>query len=559
MFRRGWARRRHGAEIHPDEILIDSSNLPQFDTDQFEGRLERPLGRRSMLFVMGLVAIFLAVYVGRAWNLQFVNGVAYAKQAAENQLTETIVFADRGVIIDRTGTELAYNNRASVEDDFAERLYSEYRGMAHVVGYVKAPTKDSSGNYFRTSFEGIEGVELFYDEVLAGQNGTTLTETDAKGNIVSQSAQRPPVTGKTIALSIDAKVSQALYDAIAQRADGSKFKGGAGAVIDVRTGELLALTSYPEFSPQTLLSGDDLALAGLFTDSREPFLNRAVTGLYAPGSIVKPIVAIAALSEGIIDEYKQIVSTGSISIPNPYNPSLPSIFKDWRAHGLVDMRRALAVSSDVYFYTVGGGYKDQRGLGIETIDRYFRFFGLGAPSGLAGFAEPGGTIPTPAWKEETFDGDPWRLGDTYNTSIGQYGVQVTPLQMAKTAAALANGGFLLTPTLIASSTPQREHLPFTSHAFEVVQEGMRMAVTEGTAAALNMPFMEVAGKTGTAQVGAHNEFMNSWVIGFYPYDEPRYAFAVVLERAPAGTATGAPAAMNAFLWWLNQNAPQYLQ
>ncbi|OGC84498.1 hypothetical protein A3F55_02035 [Candidatus Adlerbacteria bacterium RIFCSPHIGHO2_12_FULL_53_18] len=559
MSLRHWLRRQRSPEIHPDEIFVDSSNLQAFDTDQFEGRIERPIGQGALLFVSSLLLLLVGLYCLRAFDLQFVKGVAYAKQAAENQLAERIIFADRGTVVDRTGRELAYNVRVDAESDFAERHYGQYRGLSHIVGYTKAPTKDSSGHYFRTSFEGIEGVERAYNDVLAGHNGITLTETDARGNVVSESAQRPPQTGEQVSLSLDAEVTQGLYDAIAARAEGSKFQGGAGAVIDIETGELLALTSYPEYSSEALSRGREEALEAFFADERNPFLNRAISGLYAPGSIVKPMVAIAALAEGVIDEFKEILSTGSISIPNPYFPDQPSIFRDWKAHGYTDMRHAIAVSSDVYFYTVGGGYKDQQGLGIATLDEYFKLFGMGNPTGLMGFEEPGGTIPTPEWKEATFGGDPWRVGDTYNTAIGQYGVQVTPLQMARMAAAIANGGMVLTPALIASSSPQGTSLPIDPHAFEVAREGMRLAAQGGTAAAVNMPFIEVAGKTGTAQVGAQNQFMNSWVIGFYPYENPRWAFAVVLERAPAGTAVGAPAAMNAFLWWLKANAPEYLE
>jgi len=558
MVPRRWRKKRRADEIHPDEILIDASNPAEFDTDQFEGRMERPLSYRSHMIASGLIVVLFGIYAAQALNLQIVNGATYAKQAAENKLEETIVFADRGLITDRMGAELAFNVRANAEDDFAERVYAPYRGIAHVLGYAKAPTKDTSGNYYRMSFSGIEGVEKVYDEMLAGKNGTRLTETDAKGNTVSESAQRDAVTGTTLALSLDAEVTQALHDSIARRAQESKFQGGSGVIIDVHTGELLAITSYPEYSPQDMLSGHEDTLSGLLADTRQPFLNRALSGLYAPGSIVKPVVALAALSEGIIDEYKEILSTGSITIPNPYYPDKPSVFKDWKAHGYTDMRHAIAVSSDVYFYTVGGGYKDQKGLGIAAIDRYLQLFGLGNPTGLAGFSEPAGTIPTPEWKEETFNGDPWRLGDTYNTAIGQYGVQVTPLQTARMVATLANGGTLLTPTLIASSTPKSTKLPLTEHAFDVAREGMLLAAMKGTAVAVNMPFMKVAGKTGTAQVGAKNEFMNSWIIGFFPYEAPRYAFAVVLERAPAGTATGAPAAMNEFLWWMHQHASGYV-
>jgi penicillin-binding protein 2 len=225
----------------------------------------------------------------------------------------------------------------------------------------------------------------------------------------------------------------------------------------------------------------------------------------------------------------------------------------------VDVRHAIAVSSDVYFYEVGGGFEGQKGLGIDNLDKYLRLFGFGSPSGLSGFDEPSGTIPTPEWKLKNFGGDPWRVGDTYHTAIGQYGVQVTPLQAARAVASIANGGFLVTPTLIASSTPERKDLGLSSHILDVVKEGMRLSVTEGTAAAVNLPYIKMGGKTGTAQVGVKNEYVNSWIVGFFPYDKPKYAFAIVLERAPAGTLFGAPAAAADFFAWMREHAPDYLR
>lgn len=556
-------RRKLTSEIAPDEIFLDSSNLPQFDTDSLEGRIERPIDRRSFLVTAFCVALLMCVYTGRTIDLQFVNGAAYAKQAAENQLAEQVLFADRGIIADRKGRELAYNTRAAVTDDFAARSYAAYRGLAHAIGYVKPPAKDSSGFYFRMSHEGVDGMERALDAALKGENGIMLTETNAKGETVSQSVRVAPRPGAKITLSLDAEVTQMLYDAIAAHADQSGFQGGSGVVMDISTGELLALTSYPEYSMQALSRGDQAALAALQTDTRQPFLNRAISGLYAPGSIVKPFMGVAALAEGVISENKEILSTGSISIPNPYNPELPTVFKDWRVNGWTDLRRAIAVSSDVYFYAVGGGYKDQPGLGIDKIDEYLRLFGFGSPTGISGFSEPAGNIPTPEWKEATFDGDPWRIGNTYHTAIGQYGTQVTPLQAVRAVAALANGGNLLTPTLTASARPgaaqKKISLDVAQHPMDVAKEGMRLGVTDGIATAVNVPYVEVAAKTGTAQVGVRNEYMNSWMVGFFPYEHPRYAFAVVLERGPAGTPVGASATVRAFLDSLHVNAPEYLE
>lgn len=555
-----FSRNKKGkSEIHPDEIFIDSSNLPAFDTDQFEGRLERPLSDKSFLSAGLVVAAVFVLLLLRAGSLQLVQGAEYAKQARENQLAESVLFADRGILQDRTGKALAWNEREHPEDDFALRLYADSSGLAHVVGYAKAPAKDSSGFYFREYFEGVVGAEQVFDTRLRGENGTTLTETDARGEVVSEAKVLLPKPGETLTLSVDATVTQGLYNALASRARAASYQGAAGVIMDVRTGELLALTSYPEYSQTALASGDAEVIASYQTQKNQPFLDRAVDGLYAPGSIVKPILAAAAIAEGVIDEHKQILSTGAISIPNPYFPDQPSIFRDWRVNGWTDARAAIAVSSDVYFYAIGGGYQDQLGLGVERIDRYLKLFGFGEDAGLSGFSSASGTIPTPEWKAQAFPEDPtWRLGNTYHTAIGQYGTLVTPLQAVRATAAIANNGLLLTPSLLASSTPQGKPISIDDHALVVAREGMRQGVTSGIATAVNFPFVQVAAKTGTAQVGSRNEFQNSWMIGFWPYENPRYAYAVVLERGPAGTLTGASAVMGEFFRWMETNAPQYL-
>lgn len=560
MWRRAHGRRRSNKEIDPDEILIDSANSGGFDLDRFEGRIERPLSRRSFVLAGGVLFLLSLGLLSRALDLQVMNGVAYAKQAKENQLEQRVIFADRGLIEDRTGAPLAWNERANIEDDFAARMYAAYRGLAHVVGYVKPPAKDSSGFYYRNAFVGVDGAEMAYDGLLKGENGIALTETDARGRVVSEAKVKPPVSGEKLTLSIDAKVNQGLFDQLADRARASHAQGAAGVIMDVRTGELLALTSYPEYSPQMMTVGDKAAIQSYNADRQRPFLNRATDGLYAPGSIVKPMMAAAAINEGIIDEFKQILSTGKLVLPNPYNPDQPSIFKDWRVNGWTDAREAIAVSSDIYFYEVGGGFEGQPGLGISRIDEYLRKFGLGHNPGLEGFSEVDGTIPTPEWKAENFPNDPtWRIGDTYHTAIGQYGTLVTPLQAVRMTAAIANGGTLLTPSLFASTTPQGVKLDISPHALEVAREGMRQGVTTGIATAVNFPFVKVAAKTGTAQVGMRNENQNAWMVGFWPYEDPKYAYAVVLEKMPAGTPIGGSSVMNLFFTFMEANEPRYLE
>ena len=560
-----WGRtsRLRGREITPEEIFLDSSNLPGLDEHQLEGRVERPVSPIALLMVGVVFAVIMTAFVVQAFNLQVVNGETYADISRNNRLERSVIFAPRGIITDRNGTEIAWNEletdpAATSTAPYPLRRYIDAPGFAHVLGFVRYPKADSSGEWWREEYTGVSGVEDVFNESLGGTNGSSISETDARGELVREDIVDPPDAGAPLKLSIDADVQTELARRLESHAQSQGFQGGAAIIMDVESGELLALVSFPEYDNAAFAEGLSSIIDATNADERKPLLNRAVGGLYAPGSIVKPIFAAAALSEHLIDPEKEILSTGSISIPNPYFPDQPSIFKDWRAHGWVDMRRALAVSSDVYFYVIGGGYASQRGLGIAKIDEYAKKFGFSLPTGIVLGNEPDGTIPTPEWKREVFD-DAWRLGDTYNTAIGQYGFQVTPLQVVRYVSAIANGGNLLTPQLVAGARPAGKSVGISDSDLQIVREGMRASVTDGgTAAALNMGGIDIAGKTGTAQVGKHNEYMNSWAIGFWPYENPRYAFAVVLEKAPANTLSGASPAMAPFFYWLKDTKPEYI-
>jgi penicillin-binding protein 2 len=330
--------------------------------------------------------------------------------------------------------------------------------------------------------------------------------------------------------------------------------------MDVQTGEVHALVSYPEYDPNVLAAGTPSdVIASYSVDNRQPYLDRAISGLYTPGSIVKPIEAAGVLTDKIISPAKIIYSAGFISVPNPYNPSKPSIFKDWKALGALDIRHAIAWSSDVYFYTVGGGFGDQKGLGIDRLGYWFKTFGYTSPTGIELPRETSGIVPSPAWKQETFNED-WRLGDTYNTAIGQYGTQITLLEAARAIAAVANGGKLIKPTIVKGTPPSGQSIPVDPAALEIVREGMRLGATEGTSVGLNdLSFVQLAGKTGTAQLGVHNEYYNMWAVGFWPYNNPKYVYVVLMDHGPAGTAVGAVYATHQALQTLHQTAPEYFQ
>lgn len=562
-------------EIDPDEIFLDSSNLPSHNKKQFEGRVESPVTGKAIWSVGIAFVIVAGVFTIRAYNLQVLNGGTYSDISRNNSLARSLIFATRGVIYDRNEIELAWNeapyiapvnteNYVTASSSFALRKYSAFSGLSHLIGFVRYPKADSKGSWWREDYAGISGVELALDDVIKGENGSTMVETDARGRVEREHIIAPPRNGTDIRLSIDAEVQNQLYKIVSAHANKHQFRGGASAIMNVNTGEILALASFPEYDHTAFTEGNSKSIRDAFSSSRTPMLNRAVSGAYTPGSIVKPIFASAALNEGIISPEKEILSTGAITIPNPYDKTRPSVFRDWAVHGLVDMRTALAVSSDEYFYTIGGGYGGQPGLGINRLDEYARKFGLGRSTGIALLGEVEGVIPTPEWKEEVFGGDdPWRIGNTYHTVIGQYGFQVTPLQAVRFIAAIANGGKLFKPQLTESPTLEFEVVGIPDSHLKIVREGMRLAVTsqrkDATVKYLNIPGIRIAGKTGTAQTGARNESMNAWFVGFWPAENPAFAVATVLENAPAGTLAGAGPAMLPFFQWLIQNKPEYVE
>lgn len=549
-------------DINPEDIFIDSSNLPGFGAYRFEGKIEKPMSTNTFFILKTILVLLIMILVSKAWALGIREGNTYLEISENNRLEQSLLFANRGLIYDREMRELASNAIKDEDSQFAKRLYAPIKGLAHLVGYIKYPLSDRAGSYYEENFRGYEGVESFYNDLLSGKNGLKLKETDVLGAVVSESVVEKPKDGNPLILSIDAYLTQELFNAIRALAEERGFVGGAGVIMDVHTGEILALTSFPEYDQNVLTAGSDKQSIGLLLqNSAKPFLNRAIGGLYTPGSIIKPIIALGALQEKIISPTKEILSTGSIVVPNPYDQTKPSVFRDWKAHGLTDMREALAVSSDTYFYSIGGGFGNQKGLGIVLIDKYLQLFGLTEKTNIGLLGEVEGVIPTPEWKKERFDGDIWRLGDTYITSIGQYGTQITPLNAARFMATIANRGKLLIPSVILGglSQPVERVIHIDDEDWRVVHEGMREGVTYGTSIGLNLSYVKVAAKTGTAEVGSSKRYVNSWSVGFFPFDNPKYAWAVVMEKGPSVNTFGATAVVRVLFDWMAVNTPHYFE
>ncbi len=553
--------KRKPKEVSFEEILLDASNLPAFNQHRLEGKRELPITRRNVFYVGGFFMLVAVFFLFKLFSLQMIEGAYYKEISDNNSIDKTVIIAERGVIYDRNGEMLAWNAEDKGDRfDFPMRAYSDRDGLGQLIGYVSYPQKDKHGFFYRTEYLGISGAESSFNEKLQGKNGDRVLERDALGEVIGEHIVDQSVAGEPVTLSLDARVSEAMFDIIASSSEQAGVRSGAGAIMDVHTGEIIALASFPSYDPEVMADGIEVELIESYNkDERFPFLNKVLGGVYTPGSVMKPFLAYAALKEGIISPDKIIVSTGAIVIPNPYSPSNPARFTDWRAHGAMDMRKAIAFSSNVYFYTISGGYGGQPGLGITKMNQYYDLFGFGQPTGIALDNEQLGTVPSPAWKKEVF-GDDWRLGDTYLTSIGQFGFQVTPLQILRSYAALANGGYLLTPQIEKGAQGEKIDLDLDPTHLRVIHEGMRMTVNfpGGTARGLERKDVAVAAKSGTAEIGAGNAYVNSWGAGFFPYEDPQYAFVLMMDKAPRSNALGATRIMGQVVDWMSKNTPEYL-
>lgn len=558
MFRRIFARRiskQASFEIDPEDVFLDARNIPTFNVDQLEGHLEKPLPMyMSYVFLIGCIALFLA-FSGRLFSMQIVQGDSYQEKSDKNHLRSTPIFAHRGTISDRNGELLAWNDGTSGVGDIPKRRYTTTSGFSHILGYVSYPKKDSSGIFWQDEYLGKDGIEKVYQQKLQGVAGEKVIAINAHQEVEAENVTIDPMHGENIKLTIDAGVQAKLYESITSLAHRVGYTGGAGVIMDIHTGEVLALTSYPEYNNNIMTnassSEEKAQVTSDLQSSSKKFLNRAVSGVFTPGSTVKPFVAIAALMEGIITPEKNIFSSGALVIKNKYGGP-DTVFKDWKAHGYVDMREALAVSSDEYFYQVGGGYMDQPGLGIVRIDEYARMFGFGTTTGIDLPNEKSGTIPTPEWKKEVF-GEDWLLGNTYHTSIGQYGFQLTPLELIRGIASLANGGYLVTPHTLLGKEEEKVNLDLNPQHLRVITEGMRQGVLDGIGRVLQIPGVSVASKSGTAELGVKKDLINSWISGYFPYENPKYAFVIIMEKGDVHILQGAVFAARETIEWMRDN------
>ncbi len=386
---------------------------------------------------------------------------------------------------------------------------------------------------------GQAGVELQYNRSLVGRDGSLRLVVNSRGREVLELFREPPADGLSLTLTLDQELQVVAERAFAGRA-------GSAVALDPMTGEILAMTSIPAYDPNEFATGIDAALwQKLARDPQTPLMNRVIQGQYAPGSVFKIVVAAAALEEGVVTPRSAYYCPGHLAIYDTvFRCNKPE------GHGMVSLHQALAQSCNVYFYQVGAR------LEIDRIARWAKRLGLGAPAGVDLPYEASGLVPSSEWKLRT-QRVPWYAGETISVTIGQGQLTVTPLQLARLAALIANGGRLVTPHLVkAVGRATRPEAPLGEARLKpetvaAIRDGMCAVVNEhGTGWRAQLRNVMVCGKTGSSQIvasrtrqpTAHETLPHGWFVAFAPKERPRVALAVLVEHGGSGGVAAAPVA-----------------
>ena len=437
--------------------------------------------------------------------------------------------------------------------------------LSHILGYTskinQAELDKYGSEYLPIDYIGKTGIENFWENELKGQSGKKQIEVDALGKEKKIINQLAGADGYNLVLSIDIDLQKKLEETIISVLKKLKLNKACAIALDPNNGEILALVSLPSYNNNLFARGiTNDEYQALVSHPDQPLFNRCTSGEYPSGSTIKPVLAAAALEEGIINENTSFISTGGLRIGEWF-------FPDWKVggHGVTNVRKAIAESVNTFFYYIGGGYGDFVGLGIDRMVRYEKIFGLGKQTGIDIIGEAKGFLPTKDWKE-TIKGERWYVGDTYHAAIGQGDITVTPLQVANYTAVFANGGLLYRPHFIRQVLSsddkiirQVDHKPIKSNVvssenIKIVREGMRQTVTFGSARSLASAPVAVAGKTGTAQWSS-NKPNHAWFTGFAPYDKPQIVITILIEQGGEGSSVAVPIAREVLEWYFSNKVP----
>ncbi|MFZ2803891.1 MAG: penicillin-binding protein 2 [Patescibacteria group bacterium] len=533
---RGIIRDRNG--------VVLAENVPSFDLQVTPWLLPKDTGQRTQLLAnVGLdigmsldqinAAIASSTDPTQAMTLR--RDVPYDRAVATN-----ILLGDNPALHIVTGMKRYYPLSSSVES------------LSHVLGYVGSvsPTdiKQNPGTYRQTDVTGKVGIEASYEDALRGKAGQKVYEVDALNKVTTLEDDTPPTDGKDVQLTLDANLQKAAEVALKKELDSLHLARGSAIAMNPQDGSILAIVSLPAYNDNDF-SGtvSSTVYKALVSNPDNPLLPRAWAGVYPSGSTVKSVVATAALAEHVITPETTVDSVGGLRVGGTF-------FPDWKAggHGITNVRYALAWSVNSFFYTVGGGYQSFVGLGVDRLTAWMRKFGLGAKMGIDVPDEAAGFVPSKEWKQQT-KGEPWYVGDTYNLSIGQGDLLVTPLQDAVITAEVANGGHTIQPHLVAQPGVSYTSSTLLADAADIqtVRLGLRDTVTYGSGKALSTFPIPVAGKTGTAQWRS-DKANHAWFTAFAPFDAPEIQVTVMIEEGGEGSTTAIPVTRDILQAWYDE-------
>jgi penicillin-binding protein 2 len=525
-------------------------------------------------FLRGTLILFFLILFAKLFEIQIIKGGYFRDLSEENRIRHVPIPAPRGKILARGGEVLAGNieikkrikflpqggfeitddlTGASPEDTIIDykRVYPGDSMLAHAVGYLAYvgegevgkidPACPEKGPRISGALIGRTGLEGSYDCQLAGVSGEELIEVSTSGKKIRTLGRKNPIPGQDIKTTID----YGLQLEVSADLEGKK---GAAVVTDL-AGQVLAFYSSPSFNPNLFIGGgNNQKIVDLLKSLDLPFFDRVISGTFHPGSVFKPLVAIAALQEGSIDKNFVFTDPGVITVSG-------FSYTNWyfteygRTEGTISLVRAIARSADTFFYKIG------EMVGPEAIAKWAEKFGLNKKTGIDIAGEVEGLIPTPEWKEETKK-EAWFLGNTYHMSIGQGDVSLTPLEVNTYISTIANGGVLCRPGFLITQSPVCSNLEIKKGNLDLVKEGMKEACSSGGTAYTFFDFaqkhagVEVACKTGTAEVETDGT-PHAWFTLFAPADDPRVVATVLIEKGGEGSSVAGPIARKIMDYYFN--------
>ena len=516
-------------------------------------------------FLRGLLILLFLILFAKLFEVQVIKGKYYQTLSQENRIRHVVIPAPRGRILARGGEELATNveikkrvkfaadGSITVTDDLTgatpEEFITDYKRVyplgdkfSQALGYLAQvgsaevgkinPGCPEKGPRASDALIGKTGLEQEYECTLLGTPGEELVEVNTSGSQVRILGRRDPIPGRDLTTTID-------YGLQLEVATDMEGKKGAAIVTDP-TGQILAFYSYPTFDPNLFINKDNSQeISSLLKNPDLPFLDRVISGTFHPGSVFKPIVALAALQEGAIDKNFRYTDPGVITI-NGYSYTNWYFTQYGRTEGLISLVKAIARSTDTFFYTIG------QMVGPDAIAKWAKTFGLDSVTGIDIPGETVGLIPTPEWKKEAV-GESWFLGNTYHMAIGQGDVSVTPIEINNYISGIAENGKICKPQFYQGIPESCRTVDVSKNNLSLIKTGMEEACTSGGTAFTFFDFaakhkgISVACKTGTAEVGTDGT-PHAWFTFFAPADNPQIISTVLIERGGEGSSVAGPIA-----------------